>query len=68
MKYGEVYIITKEFEFDNAFETREAAEWYKDNKATADLQRDLDEQGIGDLREEEKILCSITTGDVEMRY
>ncbi len=24
MKYGEVYIITKEFEFDNAFETREA--------------------------------------------
>ena len=53
MKYGEVYIITKEFEFDNAFETREAAEWYKDNKATADLQRDLDEQGIGDLIEDD---------------
>ena len=42
MKYGEVYIITKEFEFDNAFETREAADWYNDNKETADLQRDLD--------------------------
>lgn len=53
MKYGEVYIITKEFEFDNAFETREAAEWYKDNKETADLQRDLDEQGIGDLIEDD---------------
>ena len=53
MKYGEVYIITKEFEFDNAFETREAAEWYKDNKETADLQRDLDEEGIGDLIEDD---------------
>lgn len=29
------------------------AEWYKDNKETADLQRDLDEQGIGDLIEDD---------------
>ena len=40
-------------ERNNPFETREAAEWYKDNKATADLQRDLDEQGIGDLIEDD---------------
>ena len=26
MKYGEVYIITKEFEFDNAFETSHVIE------------------------------------------
>lgn len=64
MKYGEVYIITKEFEFDNAFETSHVIEKVIE-VSKADFRGD---KKSCDVREEEKILCSITTGDVEMRY
>ena len=48
MSYGMVYIVTKDYEFVDAFETEEEAEWYKDAKATEALQRALEELGIDD--------------------
>ena len=62
MGYGIVWIITREYEFVDAFETEEEAEWYKDDKATEILQRELDEAGIDDPTEEDIEEASILAG------
>lgn len=62
MSYGMVYIVTKDYEFVDAFETEEEAEWYKDAKATEALQRALEELGINDPTEKDIEDASIQAG------
>ena len=62
IKYDVVYIVTNEDEFADVFETLEEAEWYKQSKGTAAIQRVLSEWGIDDPTEEDINAANIQAG------
>ena len=62
MKYDVVYIVTNEDELADVFETLEEAEWYKQSKGTAAIQRVLSEWGIDDPTEEDINAANIQAG------